>query len=176
MATTVPKLGKLAVSRAALFVCDVQERFRSIITGFPAVIDTSRRMVGVYFAGCLQRAWLLMAQLASRLLLLSIPLATRSPTDIAQVRGATALKVPIFVTEQYRKALGSTVTELLEELPKGTPIVDKTKFSMYGEKKSLSSGFLYHHCLLGSQLTTRDAVLECLAIPKSCPALSMLAR
>lgn len=42
---TVGKLGKLAASETALFVCDVQERFRQIISGMPAVIDTSRRMV-----------------------------------------------------------------------------------------------------------------------------------
>ena len=37
-------LGKLTPPTTALFVCDVQERFRSVISGFPAVIDTARRL------------------------------------------------------------------------------------------------------------------------------------
>ena len=39
------KLGRLVPSQTALFVCDVQERFRPIISGFDAVVDVSRRMV-----------------------------------------------------------------------------------------------------------------------------------
>jgi hypothetical protein len=39
-------LGKLVPATSALFVCDVQERFRPLITGYPTVIDTARRMVG----------------------------------------------------------------------------------------------------------------------------------
>ncbi len=38
-------LGRLRPNTAALFVCDVQEKFRPIIAGFPIVIDTARRMV-----------------------------------------------------------------------------------------------------------------------------------
>ena len=38
-------LGKLETMETALFVCDIQERFRPAITGFDQVIDTSRRMI-----------------------------------------------------------------------------------------------------------------------------------
>ena len=43
-------LGKLVASHeagpcTALFICDIQERFRETIAGYPAVIDTARRMV-----------------------------------------------------------------------------------------------------------------------------------
>ena len=38
-------LGRLVPSETALLVCDVQERFRPVISGFPALVDTSRRMV-----------------------------------------------------------------------------------------------------------------------------------
>ncbi|WIA09226.1 hypothetical protein OEZ85_008635 [Tetradesmus obliquus] len=38
-------LGKLKQQNVALFVCDLQERFRPVITGFPAVVDTARRMI-----------------------------------------------------------------------------------------------------------------------------------
>lgn len=41
----VPRLGKLSPGETALLVCDVQERFRPVINGFQAVVDTSRRMV-----------------------------------------------------------------------------------------------------------------------------------
>eukprot|EP00951_Prasinocladus_malaysianus_P015484 scaffold118807_cov36-Prasinocladus_malaysianus.AAC.1 len=38
-------LGRLSAQRSALFVCDIQERFRPVISGMPAVIDTAGRMV-----------------------------------------------------------------------------------------------------------------------------------
>ena len=38
-------VGKLKPEETALFICDVQERFRPLISGFSAVVDTSRRMV-----------------------------------------------------------------------------------------------------------------------------------
>lgn len=44
-ANTPPRVGKLCTTDTALLVCDVQERFRQLIFGFPAVVDTSRRMV-----------------------------------------------------------------------------------------------------------------------------------
>jgi hypothetical protein len=44
MATT-SALGRLQADRSALFLCDVQERFRPVISNMPAVIDTAARMV-----------------------------------------------------------------------------------------------------------------------------------
>ena len=38
-------IGKLKPESCALLVCDVQERFTSLITGFNVVVDTCRRMV-----------------------------------------------------------------------------------------------------------------------------------
>lgn len=46
-ATGRPSVGKLAPEETALLICDVQERFRPVISGFPAVVDTSRRMVSL---------------------------------------------------------------------------------------------------------------------------------
>ena len=37
-------LGRLSAGETAVFVCDVQERFRSVISGYPAVVDVARRM------------------------------------------------------------------------------------------------------------------------------------
>lgn len=81
-------LGRLCPSSTALLVCDVQERFKPLICGFPAVADVARRMV----------------------------------------KGAQALQIPVLATEQYPQKLGATVPEV--ELPPGTPVVAKTKFSM----------------------------------------------
>jgi len=46
-----------------------------------------------------------------------------------QVRGANELGLPVLCTEQYPKALGHTVSELVEPLG-SAPVVAKTKFSM----------------------------------------------
>jgi hypothetical protein len=46
MSTLTRSLGKLLPSSSALFVCDVQEKFRPLTDHFPAVVDASRRMVG----------------------------------------------------------------------------------------------------------------------------------
>ena len=90
---SVNSLGRLRAEETALFVCDVQERFRSVIHGFPAVVDVAQRMV----------------QAAPELGLAGI-----------------------VVTEQYPKALGSTVSEVADVLGDGVykKVVAKTDFSM----------------------------------------------
>lgn len=106
MASAAPHIGRLVPSETTLFVCDVQERFRPIISGFPAVIDTSKRMVrrrrcGASFSPA--------------------PHQQPYPSTLAllQLRAAAALELPVVVTEQYPKALGSTVAELQEVMPAG---------------------------------------------------------
>lgn len=47
-----------------------------------------------------------------------------------QVRGANILGLPVIVTEQYPKALGSTVQELKDVLSPASPVLEKTRFSM----------------------------------------------
>ena len=47
------------------------------------------------------------------------------------VQGAAVLRVPTFVTEQYPKGLGPTVSEL-SALLAGTPTVEKLTFSAWG--------------------------------------------
>eukprot|EP00891_Asterochloris_glomerata_P006615 jgi/Astpho2/6615/Aster-04982 len=39
------RLGRLNSQHSALLVCDVQERFKTVIQQFEAVVDTSKRMV-----------------------------------------------------------------------------------------------------------------------------------
>ena len=92
-------VGRLKPDTASLFVCDIQERFRNVIKGMPAVIDTSQRLVKAF----------------------------------------QALEMPVFVSEQYPKALGSTVDEIKSLLPDTNRIFEKTKFSMCSEWLGLTS-------------------------------------
>ena len=81
-----------------------------------------------------------------------------------QVRAAQALEVPIIVSEQYPKALGSTVPEVAQVLPEGALVVAKTKFSMLVEeiveaieklphvKQVLIVGIETHVCVLQTSL------------------------
>lgn len=49
------------------------------------------------------------------------------------MRACNELKIPVVVTEQYPKALGATVPEVVEHLPEKTPVIAKTNFSMMGQ-------------------------------------------
>ena len=83
-----------------------------------------------------------------------------------QARAAQALDIPIIVTEQYPKALGATVAELVEVLPQAahTVPVPKTVFSMLvpeveahlaalpGVKKVMIVGIEAHVCVLQTTL------------------------
>lgn len=133
MATAAaPRVGKLAPEETALLVCDVQERFRPVITGFPAVVDTSQRMVRALrcmgedrnpAAHWLQRGS--EAPVPSTLprfaSLLALAACWHHPCLPLQLRAAAALQLPVVVTEQYPKALGNTVEELLPHIPTGSP-------------------------------------------------------
>jgi len=88
----VSKVAKLIPKTSALFVCDIQERFRPLIQYMPSVIHVAKNMIN----------------------------------------SAHILNIPIVATEQYPKALGSTVDELKEPLKKASAnIFEKKKFSMF---------------------------------------------
>jgi nicotinamidase-related amidase len=57
----------------------------------------------------------------------SVVAATRRIVEAAGILG-----IPIVVTEQYPKGLGSTRSEIAEKLPFGTPVLEKTTFSALG--------------------------------------------
>ncbi|XP_003741907.1 isochorismatase domain-containing protein 2 [Galendromus occidentalis] len=83
-------IGKLVPGRTALFLCDLQEKFRKTIQYFPEIVEVSNRML----------------------------------------RTAKALDMPVVVTEQYPKGLGSTVAELgIDQYPEIKPF-EKVQFSM----------------------------------------------
>lgn len=49
------------------------------------------------------------------------------------LRGAAALGIPVLVSEQYRKGLGGTLSDLAAALPAGTQCLDKLTFSAYAD-------------------------------------------
>lgn len=104
-------LGQLLPKQSALFVCDIQDRFRTNIKGFPTVISTARRLI----------------------------------------KGSMALQLPIVVTEQYPKALGHTVVELVEVLP---PAYTTTPLpSMQGQQgREAAPAAQSHHAVFSKTL------------------------
>jgi nicotinamidase-related amidase len=73
----------------------------------------------------------------------------------AMVRGAEAIGIPVIVTEQYPKGLGTTVPELAAELPDGTEPLVKTSFSateaegfdLGGREQAIVCGIEAHVCV-----------------------------
>ncbi len=63
------------------------------------------------------------------------------------VAGATALELPVVVTEQYPQGLGVTLKEILELLPASVPIIEKNTFSCCGSQE-------FKHLLEDSKVKT----------------------
>src|SRR3954471_14563468 len=49
------------------------------------------------------------------------------------LQAAGRLGVPVTVTEQYPKGLGPTLPDIVDALPRGTPVLPKTSFSALGD-------------------------------------------
>lgn len=74
------------------------------------------------------------------------------------------LSVPVLVTEQYPKGLGHTEQALLDNLPQGTEVIEKTQFSSakveavdqqlknLGRKQVFLAGMETHICVLQTAL------------------------
>lgn len=86
---SISKIARIAPQSTAVFVCDIQEKFRGRIWQFPSVISVAGKMI----------------------------------------KASRALDMPVYVTEQYPKGLGSTVSEL--DVSDAKVVLPKTKFSMY---------------------------------------------
>ncbi len=71
------------------------------------------------------------------------------------IRGAEAMEVPVVITEQYPKGLGSTAPEVAEALPRGSEPLEKTVFSaaeadgfdLGGRDQALVCGIETHVCV-----------------------------
>ena len=84
------------------------------------------------------------------------------------VEGAAAVGIPIVVTEQYPKGLGSTVPEVADRLPEGVERLDKVRFSAaeadgfdLGERdQALVCGIEAHVCVNQTVLDLLDEDIE----------------
>ncbi len=84
------------------------------------------------------------------------------------VEGATAVGVPVVVTEQYPKGLGATVAEVAEHLPDGVEALAKVRFSAaeadgfeLGERdQALVCGIEAHVCVNQTVLDLLDDDVE----------------
>lgn len=84
------------------------------------------------------------------------------------VEGAAAVGIPIVVTEQYPKGLGSTVPEVADHLPEGVERLDKVRFSAaeadgfdLGERdQALVCGIEAHVCVNQTVLDLLDEDVE----------------
>lgn len=117
-------LGNLTPPSTVFFCCDMQERFRPAIKYFGDIISVGQRLVclGVCLSGPV--CWSTIC----------VDMATQHNfyTFIwylfFQLQGARILGIPVIITEQYPKGLGSTVQEI--DLTGVKLVLPKTKFSM----------------------------------------------
>ncbi|CAO3661561.1 unnamed protein product [Umbelopsis vinacea] len=125
----ISKIARLTPQSTAVFVCDIQEKFRGRIWQFPSVISVAGKMI----------------------------------------KAARTLDMPVYVTEQYAKGLGSTVSEL--DVSDAKLVLPKTKFSMYLpevadslKKNDIKSVILFgiesHVCVLQTALDLLEDNIE----------------
>lgn len=89
--------------RPALFICDIQERFRSTIFGYNEVISTARKMVTA--AGILNMPLYVTTQNRAKL----------GPT-------VSELDISKAIVNTDKTKFSMMVTEIAQKLPKGTPV------------------------------------------------------
>lgn len=75
-------------------------------------------------------AWLDAISASSEVLTWTHCLCDVQACMLVQVMASRELNYPVLVTEQYPKALGKTVDEISGQMPEGTPVWEKTNFSM----------------------------------------------
>jgi nicotinamidase-related amidase len=86
----------------------------------------------------------------------------------ALVKGAKAVGVPIVVTEQYPKGLGTTASEVADHLPEGLAPIEKLCFSapeaegfdLAGRDQALVCGIEAHVCVNQTTLDLLDEGVE----------------
>jgi nicotinamidase-related amidase len=86
----------------------------------------------------------------------------------ALVKGATAVGIPILVTEQYPKGLGNTVSEVADRLPAGVAPIEKVCFSapeaegfdLAGRDQALLCGIETHVCVNQTTLDLLEQGVE----------------
>ena len=93
---------------------------------------------------------------------------------------ARILDIPVVVTEQYPKGLGSTVAPVSEKLPSDTPVFEKTSFSVldtkeiaekiksYGKKQIVLCGIETHICVHQTCAALLEAGYEVYVVKDAC--------
>jgi nicotinamidase-related amidase len=84
------------------------------------------------------------------------------------IEGASVIGVPVVLTEQYPKGLGTTVPEVAEHLPEGTEPLEKVCFSatdaegfdLGGRDQALICGVETHVCVNQTTLELLDSGVE----------------
>ena len=84
------------------------------------------------------------------------------------IAGAEAIGIPVVITEQYPKGLGSTAPEVAEQLPDGTEPLEKVCFSavdaegfdLGGRDQALVCGIETHVCVNQTVLDLLDGGTE----------------
>lgn len=96
------------------------------------------------------------------------------------VKAAKSLGIPILVTEQYPKGLGTTVTQLKNILPESTQFQEKTcfnalseegfaqKIASYGKKQIVIFGIETHICVHQTAAALLEAGYEVYVIKDAC--------
>ena len=107
------------MEHTALFLCDMQEKFRSpVIHEFDAAVDTSRLL--------LQAA----AAMDMPVRAPPLPLPPAPPRSSRLTARRAGGLVQVVVTEQYPRGLGHTVPELADHLLPSHLVLEKVTFSM----------------------------------------------
>jgi hypothetical protein len=92
-------------SKTAFFCCDIQERFRPLISYFPSVVAVASTMVCQHFPF---PTWMTSHCLSLSLFKSRVPMSNPPFFLPNQVKASQVFKCPLFVTEQYPEALGKT--------------------------------------------------------------------
>ena len=93
---------------------------------------------------------------------------------------AKLLDIPVLLTEQYPKGLGNTVSDLMNVLPQGSDVVEKTYFNVlledgmpekiksYGKKQIVIFGIETHICVYQTASALVEAGYDVYVVKDAC--------
>ncbi|RUP46026.1 hypothetical protein BC936DRAFT_147445 [Jimgerdemannia flammicorona] len=122
-------IARVRPANTAFFVCDIQERFRSLIWQFPSVISTSSKMVRLNMGsleGEMDKVWIDVFSIVPRPLRFLVS-RSLSRSRIPQADSIANIGRDSSLADS--PALGATISEL--DVSDAKLVVPKTKFSMY---------------------------------------------